>query len=151
MQFVRLCRRATRSLDQVVHFQGWMAEWSKAQFKALVSSEAWIRIPLQSYIPVSLVCQESRLSPARPVFNSRTGNFFCRTAQIGPNSPMGTALEFQLCVPPELHWQSGWLLNARSSVRSRVEAHLLLSIFFCSSRGGVSTSHTGRMQGAHQG
>ena len=80
--FVRLCRRATRSIDQVVHFQGWMAEWS-SQFKALVSSEAWIRIPLQSYIPVSLVGQETRLSPARPGFNSRTGIFFAVQRKLG--------------------------------------------------------------------
>ena len=47
----------------------------RRQFKALVSSEAWVRIPLQSYIPVSLVGQDTRLSPARPGFKSRTGNF----------------------------------------------------------------------------
>ena len=45
----------------------------RRQFKALVSSEAWVRIPLQSYIPVSLVGQDTRLSPVRPGFKSRTG------------------------------------------------------------------------------
>ena len=48
----------------------------RRQFKALVSSEAWVRIPLQSSIPVSLVGQDTRLSPVRPGFKSRTGNFF---------------------------------------------------------------------------
>ena len=105
----------------------------RRQFKALVSSEAWVRIPLQSHIPVSLVGQDTRLSPARPGFKSRTGNFFCRSAKIGPKSLMGAALEFRACVPPELRWQSGRLLTARSSVRSRVEAHLLLhTLYFLS-------------------
>ena len=48
----------------------------RRQFKALVSSEAWVRIPLQSYVPVSLVGQDTRLSPVRPGFKSRTGNIF---------------------------------------------------------------------------
>ena len=48
----------------------------RRQFKALVSSEAWVRIPLQSLVPVSLVGQDTRLSPVRPGFKSRTGNIF---------------------------------------------------------------------------
>ena len=48
---------------------------------------------------------------------------------------MGSGLEFRLCVPPELRWQSGRLLTARSSVRSRVEAHLLFTFFFFQSPG----------------
>ena len=48
----------------------------RRQFKALVSSEAWVRIPLQSFVPVSLVGQDTRLSPVRPGFKSRTGNVF---------------------------------------------------------------------------
>ena len=48
----------------------------RRQFKALVSSEAWVRIPLQSFVPVSLVGQDTRLSPVRPGFKSRTGNSF---------------------------------------------------------------------------
>ena len=59
----------------------------RRQFKALVSSEAWVRIPLQSYIPVSLVGQDTRLSPVRPGFKSRTGNIFffgfhCRAKMV---------------------------------------------------------------------
>ena len=57
----------------------------RRQFKALVSSEAWVRIPLQSYIPVSLVGQDTRLSPARPGFKSRTGNFLPKRRKLGPN------------------------------------------------------------------
>ena len=48
----------------------------RRQFKALVSSEVWVRIPLQSFVPVSLVGQDTRLSPVRPGFKSRTGNVF---------------------------------------------------------------------------
>ena len=55
----------------------------RRQFKALVSSEAWVRIPLQSYIPVSLVGQDTRLSPARPGFKSRTGNFLPKRGKLG--------------------------------------------------------------------
>ena len=55
----------------------------RRQFKALVSSEAWVRIPLQSYIPVSLVGQDTRLSPARPGFKSRTGNFLPKRRKLG--------------------------------------------------------------------
>ena len=51
----------------------------RRQFKALVSLEAWVRIPLQSLVPVSLVGQDTRLSPVRPGFKSRRGNFFMAT------------------------------------------------------------------------
>ena len=110
----------------------------RRQFKALVSSEAWVRIPLQSYIPVSLVGQDTRLSPVRPGFKSRTGNFFFFTAPLSRTSggvEVGVKRKFRACVPPELRWQSGRLLTARSSVRSRVEAHhFSLAIFFFLSR-----------------
>ena len=73
----------------------------RRQFKALVSSEAWVRIPLQSLfenqksfwffshagfctlrtklkaaIPYSLVGQDTWFSPTRPGFDSRWGNTF---------------------------------------------------------------------------
>ena len=63
---------------------GWPSG-ARRQFKALLSSEAWVRISLQSYIPVSLVGQDTRLSPARPGFKSRTGNFLPKRRKLGPN------------------------------------------------------------------
>ena len=71
----------------------------RRQFKALVSSEAWVRIPLQSLfciwtgrtagqarirpcepsmrsVPYSLVGQDTWFSPMRPGFESRWGNCF---------------------------------------------------------------------------
>ena len=103
----------------------------RRQFKALVSSEAWVRIPLQSYIPVSLVGQDTRLSPVRPGFKSRTGNIFFFSIWAAParaqnEVQVGVVRRYRACVPPELRWQSGRLLTARSSVRSRVEAHIFL-------------------------
>ena len=58
----------------------------RRQFQALVSSEAWVRIPLQSLLPVSLDGQDRWLSPTRPGFDSRTGNiiffFRCRAGGL---------------------------------------------------------------------
>ena len=97
----------------------------RRQFKALVSSEAWVRIPLQSFVPVSLVGQDTRLSPVRPGFKSRTGNIFFRTKLVNllKIALIEPYLDRLTSGPPELRWQSGRLLTARSSVRSRVEAH----------------------------
>ena len=81
------------------------------------------------YIPVSLVGQDTRLSPARPGFKSRTGNFWPFSPENAGQSLVHSALECGDCVPPELRWQSGRLLTDRSSVRSRVEAHSFC-IFF---------------------
>ena len=111
----------------------------RRQFKALVSSEAWVRIPLQSFVPVSLVGQDTRLSPVRPGFKSRTGNIF-------PEPNIGRSLEKKLIKleigrttarPPELRWQSGRLLTARSSVRSRVEAHSFFFLNYYTKKFGV--------------
>ena len=55
----------------------------RRQFKALVSSEAWVRIPLQSFVPVSLVGQDTRLSPVRSGFKSRMGNSFVFWSKSG--------------------------------------------------------------------
>ncbi len=80
------------------------------------------------------------------------GELFSQTAEIGPKSLTGSGLECRLCVPPELRWQSGRLLTDRSSVRSRVEAYLLLSFFLFSLPAHCgSAGHTGGMQGAHRG
>ncbi len=55
-----------------------------------------------------------------PVFNQFLRNGQHNRAQVSHQSP------------PELRWQSEWLLTTRSSVRSRVEAHFL----FCSKQTG---------------
>merc|ERR1711888_317204 len=106
---------------------------------ALISSEAWVRIPLHSCIPVTRV-------------QIPDGELFAQTAEIGPKSLTGNRPECRLCVPPELRWQSGRLLTDRSSVRSRVEAHLLLRFFFfpCPRAAGLPVTRGG-MQGAHWG
>merc|ERR1711888_431213 len=83
---------------------------------ALISSEAWVRIPLHSCIPVTRV-------------QIPDGELFAQAAEIGPKSLTGNGPECRLCVPPELRWESGRLLTDRSSVRSRVEAYLLLRFF----------------------
>ena len=68
---------------------------------------------------------------------------------------VGGALGWEHSVPPELRWQSGRLLTARSSVRSRVEAQC----FFprvgpgCSSRPdtrGKASLHTGGSSAVEQ-
>ena len=96
----------------------------RRQFKALVSSEAWVRIPLQSFVPVSLVGQDTRLSPVRPGFKSRTGNTFWvqKLVEHSKKAPEELHTGCTNLRPPELRWQSGRLLTARSSVRSQVEA-----------------------------
>ena len=102
----------------------------RRQFKALVSSEAWVRIPLQSLVPVSLVGQDTRLSPVRPGFKSRTGNIiYAKNLVYLSKKGLGKLhIGFFTLRPPELRWQSGRLLTARSSVRSRVEANYFFEI-----------------------
>ena len=101
----------------------------RRQFKALVSSEAWVRIPLQSLVPVSLVGQDTRLSPVRPGFKSRTGNVFYAKSLVDLSKKALGKLHigYPTLRPPELRWQSGRLLTARSSVRSRVEAFIFFN------------------------
>ena len=101
----------------------------RRQYKALVSSEAWVRIPLQSLVPVSLVGQDTRLSPVRPGFKSRTGNiFYAKNLVYLSKKGLGKLhIGFFTLRPPELRWQSGRLLTARSSVRSRVEAFIFFN------------------------
>ena len=62
----------------------------RRQFKALVSSEAWVRIPLQSFVPVRLVGQDTRLSPVRPGFKSVCPlTYFCER-QSASNKTFGS-------------------------------------------------------------
>ena len=92
----------------------------RRQFKALVSSEAWVRIPLQSFVPVSLVGQDTRLSPVRPGFKSRTGNIF-----LGPN----IGRSFEESVNAIAYWsQDSQASRAPLAERAAVNRQVLGSI-----------------------
>ncbi len=73
----------------------------------MVDHHLWLPQAAPASVPDSLVGQDRRLSPARPGFNSRSGNQ----------------------APPELRWQSGRLLTDRSLVRSQVVAIRFATFF----------------------